>query len=294
MRDLLVAHETELIAPLVRRGLDRAEELLLHARAVVLMDMLEPGRHAQSGLVGRASEHGRIIVAAPQLVGYQVPVDQCVVGCLRSKTQSFQVPPHRLVRMLAPGDVPGDDDAHLLPGKLHAERNHLRLDRGSVLVPVAPGTDFARGRPQAHQRFGDAVGILGHAEFEERHLKQFIAGIAILARRGFIGLDQPPLARVANEGRHRVALEQGLVLLFGKLGNFVVGNDGLCGAAQFGGTRPAIDQADDDAGDHRAEQHSERCAGRIVSQQGMKYFRKDLEKSRHTLQNRFDFLRRRH
>ena len=144
VRDLLVsAHEPELVAPVVRGGFDGAEKLLLHARAVVRMDVFEPGRHVVGGLLVAASEHLRIIVAAPQLVVGEVPIEHGIIGRLRSEVEAFEVTPHHLTRMIAAGDVPGDDHARLLPRKLHAERNHLDIDRRAVLPSVAPRAHLA-------------------------------------------------------------------------------------------------------------------------------------------------------
>ena len=58
--------------------------------------------------------------------------------------------------------IPGDHDSRLLPGELHAEGNHLGLDRRAILLPVLPRADFARGRPEAHQRLRQALRILRH------------------------------------------------------------------------------------------------------------------------------------
>ena len=55
-----------------------------------------------------------------------------------------------------------------------------------------------------------------------------------------------------------------------------------------------MDQADDQPGEHCTEQGRERRAGEALSELGMKDFRNGLQKSRYTLQNRFNFLRRRH
>ena len=166
VRDLLaIAYEPELVAPVVRSGFNGAEKLLLHARAVVRMDMFEPGRHAGGrGLVG-ASEHLGIIFAAPQLVVGEVPIEHGVIGRLPSEAEAFEVAPHHLTRMIAAGDVPGDDHACLLPRKLHAERNHLDIDGRPILASVAPRARLARSRPQAHQRLSESLSILGRSEF---------------------------------------------------------------------------------------------------------------------------------
>ena len=165
---LFVAQQPELVAPLVRSGLYDTEKQLLHACAVVRMDVLEPGRHVFPGLIRGAAEHRCIVVAAPELVGAQIPVEKGVVGRLCCEAKTFQVAPHCLVRVLAARDVPGDNDAHLLAGKLHAEGDHLGVNGHPVLALMAPGADFARSRPKAHQRFSQALRILRRAKVEKR------------------------------------------------------------------------------------------------------------------------------
>ena len=258
------------------------------------MDVFEPGSHVGSDFRVAVPEQLFIVLAAPKLVGHKIPVQHGVAGRFRSEAESLEISPHHLLRMRAARNVPGNDNARLLPRKLDAEGNHFGFDRRTVLFPVPPGTHFSGSRSEGHQGFRHALRILRQAEVKKRHLQQLFARIAVLARRGFVDFQKTPLARIADEGRNRAALKKRLVLLLRQFGDFVVGRHGTRRNAPLGSADFAIDQAGDQAGDQCTDQGRETHAGAIFIKQGVEEFRQGLEKPRNSFHNRFDFPRQCH
>ncbi len=292
---LVVAHEAEFVVPGILVRIDDAEQPLLHAQAVVRVDVFEPRFHVLLELVALITEQALIAVVSPHLVGREVPFQQCVVGRLGQQPESLDVFPQYFLDLPSAADVPRYQHPGRSPGELRPESKDLDVDGCAVLLSVAPYPQIVRIGTKIRKRGRQPLHLLRRAELGESDLQELLARIAITIHGGLVYVEATPFARLAHECRQRIVVEKGVILCIGQA--CFLGDCNFAGRPVFDLKRAVASEVEEPRAqprDHCARHADDDQCCNVVRGQGQQPLREGSQQSPDRIQKQFDRLQKLH
>ena len=119
------------------------------------------------------------------------------------------------------GDVGSQHQTGAAPGDFHFVGHQLHVDNGSILPLVLSQRHFAAVDAAALQSVVQTGSVFRRQNVHDGHAQKLVAGIAILADRGVVHVEETQRLRIEDPHRLRVAREQHPVPLVGLMSGAV-------------------------------------------------------------------------